>query len=147
MAIRSQDIVNLRRNGATFQEIADNPGIRLSVDYVRKLFYDEMKKIPQAEVLLLRQEATERLDAMRSLAAKILLKRHVKVNTRGQVIDDGNGNYLEDPEPVLKALALMLEIEKEVSMLWGLRAATTQKHEIQAIAYEIIGVDPEEVLH
>jgi len=151
MAARSRDIVNLRRNGATFQEIADDPGIDLSVDYVRKLFYDEMRKIPAAEVLLLRQEATERLDAMRSIAARILQHRHVKINAQGKIIEDrdenGNRVFVEDPEPVLKALSLMLEIEKEVAMLWGLRAATTQKHQIEAIAYEIVGVNPEEALH
>jgi AraC-like DNA-binding protein len=142
-AQRIADLVSMRRTGATFEEIATH--FDISSRWARKLFYDELKKIPAVEIALLRQEMTDRFDSYRSMAFKVLQHRHYTISTKGEVVrnPDAPELLMEDDKPTIEALHLLMSIDKEEMRLWGL--AAPQQVQVDAttvVQYEIKGVDP-----
>lgn len=143
-ANRLQVIVNMRRQGETFTDIAQ--AVDLSITQVRRIFYEEIRKLPAAEIALLRQEMSNRFDAYRKIAFQVLRARHFIVAPNGKVVyspdETGENIPLLDHKPVLDAVHLLLSVDKEEMKLWGLAQPQKVDIEGQIVQYEIIGVDP-----
>lgn len=143
-ANRTAYIIHLRREGLTFKDIADELG--LSIKTVRTFYYDEIAKIPAVEAALLRMEMSDRFDGYRKVARMILGTRNFQVSQKGQIISGPEGLPLADHDPALKALKLLIDIDKEEMRLWGLAMPAKLQVDMEAVQYTIVGVDPKEVL-
>lgn len=148
---RTADVVRLRREGLTWWEIAKE--VDLSSVWCKKLFFDELQRIPQAEIVLMRQEMSDRFDSYRALAYGILKRRHYVISPKGQLIadpdypdNDFEKRMLRDDDPIIKALHVLIDVDKQEMKLYGLAAPQQIQVESTIVQYEIVGVDPSETL-
>jgi len=130
MAERDQRIVALKRQGRSFQQIADELGISksgaiLGFQRVKKRV-DEATDEGYAEY---RDEQLARIATMREVVADVVAARHVTISN-GHVIremigreDDGTpvyGDPYEDHGPVLAAVDRMVKLDDQEAKLLGL---------------------------
>lgn len=133
---RDAEAAELRANGATYQQIADQLGYtdRSNARHgVQRALADTIRE-PADEV---RQIQLAQLDRLTREALKVLERTHVTVS-QGRVIKDDEGKPLEDDAPVLNAIDRLLKIAERRSKLLGLDAPSkVEVLSIDAIDAEI----------
>lgn len=151
-------IFDLRREGATFQQIGDDLG--LSRQRAHQIYRDALAAIPSESVALYRAEQAERLDDMLRRAYVVLNAGHPLVQSgrvvrRGEavlddegrpVIDDAAGEELRDAGPVLAAIKVVLQVEERRARLFGLDAPV--RAELSGgvqVSYQVQGIPDEEL--
>jgi len=137
-AHRDRRIMQLRREGCTFQAIGDELGT--SRQWAHERYTTLLKEIPGHEVAEYRREQEERLDGLLRKAHEVLERRHVTVSN-GQVVKM-DGQPLEDDGPVLSAIDTILKIESRRAKLLGLDAPVKTDLNVNAdVQYTVVGVD------
>lgn len=144
-AQRDADIVRLRREGKTFEEIGRKLGF--SRQYANRRYWELIKEHPAAEVHEYRAEALDRLDWLRREAVAILRRKHVVVS-QGRVMyettPEGEKVPLLDDGPKLAALRELRAIEALQADLVGSKAPV--KADLSGgveLRVSVVGVDVE----
>jgi DNA-binding NarL/FixJ family response regulator len=123
LAERDTEIMRLRRAGVPAQDIALQFG--LTPARISQIWHRSLKQLPMEEAELLRKEQVARLDALSASAHEILTR-----------------NLKQDDPVALAAIAAILRIEERRAKLLGLDMPTRVEATIEAIRYEVVGVDP-----
>jgi hypothetical protein len=135
IAARAKRVVELRTEGKTFLEIAEELGV--SVGTVHKDFEATIEHIAEPAVTEYRARQGAELRMMREVVQDVVQRRHLAINVAG-VVRDEQGNPLKDEMPVLAAVDRLLKISDREAKLYGLDA----RPEIQitgTLSYEIVG--------
>ncbi len=112
-AQRNAKIMTMRAEGATFQAIAAEVGI--SRQRVHQIVAEMIAEIPAASTEQYRTEMLERLDRIKSEAAKLAF-------AESRVTYDEDGSERADHGPKLAALREMRSAEAQIAKLLGLDA-------------------------
>lgn len=136
-AHRDAEIMRMRRQGHTFQQIGD--ALEFSRQYAHERYTELLKEIPGHEVAEYRREQEERLDALLVEAHKVLERRHITVSN-GQVVRL-DGSPVEDDGPTLAAIKTILDIESRRAKLLGLDAPTKTEVTGQELRVTVVGVN------
>lgn len=151
MVERDLKIVALKREGLSFQQIANQVGISKSGVI---LGFQRVKKRVEAKTdesyAEYREEQLARVATMREVVADIIAARHVTISN-GHVIsemtgrdDDGKpvyGDPYEDHGPVMAAVDRMVKLDEHEAKLLGL-FAKTEVDVSGGVTYQLVGVDP-----
>lgn len=152
MAERDQRIVALKRQGRSFQQIADELGISksgaiLGFQRVKKRV-DEATDEDYAEY---RDEQLARIATMREVVADVIAARHVTISN-GHVVreitgrdDEGAliyGDAYEDHGPVLAAVDRMVKLDDHEAKLLGIypKQAVSITRETSEVDAAVIGL-------
>ncbi|MFI2632618.1 hypothetical protein ACH5A2_19800 [Streptomyces collinus] len=130
---------DLRAQGATYQQIADELGYRSrsgAIDAVRRAVRDACAGPAQALIDL---EVT-RLEMITDEVLEILQRDHVVVS-HGKVVKDEEGKPLLDDGVKLQAVDRYLRSRESFRKLLGLDKPAKVEHS-GGVRYEVIGVDP-----
>lgn len=144
IAERRTRVVELRDQGLTFREIAEQTG--QSVAVVWKHYQNAVRDIPAAAVAahsetLARRlaEQLHRIDMEREAVLEVLAARHVTVS-QGRVVTE-NGEPILDDGPVLTAVDRLVKLDDQEAKLLGLYAE--KKISMSGgVRYEVVGIDP-----
>jgi hypothetical protein len=137
-ARRDQRIMQMRREGCTFQAIGDELGC--TRQYVHERYTALLKEVAGHEVAEYRREQEERLDGLLRKAHEVLERRHITVSN-GQIVRL-DGHPLEDDGPVLSAIDTILKIEARRAKLLGMDAPAKTDLNVNAnVQYTVVGVD------
>lgn len=152
MAERDQKIVALKRQGHSFQQIADELGISKSGAI---LGFQRVKKRVEAatdeDYAEYRDEQLERIATLREVVADVIGARHVTISN-GHVIheiigrnDDGTPKYgapYDDHGPVLAAVDRMVKLDNQEANLLGLypKQAVSISRETSEVDAAVIGL-------
>lgn len=150
MAERDTQVVALKRQDLSFQQIADHLGIS-KAGAVRS-FQRAKRRVDVAtdtDYAAYRDEQLASIAAMREVCDEIIAARHVSISN-GHVVseitgndDDGNpvyGEPYEDDAPVLAAIDRRIKLDDQEAKLLGLYAKVEVAHS-GGVTYEIVGVD------
>jgi hypothetical protein len=150
MAERDTQVVALKRQDLSFQQIADHLGI--SKAGAIRSFQRTKRRIDNAtdaDYAAYRDEQLAAIAAMREVCDEIIAARHVSISN-GHVVseikgidDDGNliyGDPYEDDAPVLAAIDRRIKLDDQEAKLLGLYAKVEVSHS-GGVTYEIVGVD------
>ncbi len=150
MADRDTQVVALKRQDLSFQQIADHLGIS-KAGAVRS-FQRAKRRVDaatDADYAAYRDEQLAAIAAMREVCDEIIAARHVSISN-GHVVseitghdDDGNplyGDPYEDDAPVLAAIDRRIKLDDQEAKLLGLYAKVEVAHS-GGVTYEIVGVD------
>lgn len=148
-ATRTAELLRLRREGRTFQEIGDAFGITRQAAH--KAYLEALKALPSMEVDQHRAEQAERLDDLLRRCYEVLGRKHLTVS-QGRVvrigepalddegqpyIDDGHGEPLEDDDVVLRTLEQIRKIEADRRVLFGLNVVVKQELNTTVTTYQV----------
>lgn len=152
MVERDQKIVALKRQGRSFQQIADELGISKSGAI---LGFQRVKKRVEAatdeDYIKYRDEQLERVATLREVVADVIGARHVTISN-GHVIheiigrnDDGTPKYgdaYDDHGPVLAAIDRMVKLDDQEAKLIGLypKQAVSISRETSEVDAAVIGL-------
>lgn len=137
---RRAEVMRLRREGRTFEEIGEQLGV--SKQAAHQMYRRTLADIPALEVAEYRAEQAARLDALLAKANEVLAAEHVIVQHGKVVMQDGKP--IPDHGPVLDAIKAVLDIEQRRAKLLGLDTPVKQQLEVDGgVRYEIVGVPPE----
>jgi hypothetical protein len=154
MAERDEHIVELKGQGLSFQQVADQVGISKSGAI---LGFQRVKRRVNERAddnyATYRDDQLARIAVLREVVADIVHTRHVTISN-GHVIseitgrdDDGKpiyGDPYEDDAPTLAAIDRMVKLDEREAKLLGLDAE--QKLNLSGgITYEIVGVNQDEL--
>lgn len=142
-AARDARAATLRDQGWTYQQIADELGFtqrRSARDAVRRAISEVIQG--PAEQLL--NSHMERLETIFARCMEIAEEDHVLVS-HGRVITDADGNPLPDHGPTLAAFREARNAMNDFRNMTGMNAATKIEHS-GGVKYEIIGVDPQDLV-
>jgi AraC-like DNA-binding protein len=137
---RRKRVVELRDQGKTFKEIADELGV--SDALVHKDFQAVMREVPVASVETYRAHQQAQLQQMRAVVEDVIARRHAVIDN-GHVVHDDAGNVVEDDAIVLAATDRLVKINDREAKLLGLDA----KPEVQItgnLRYEILGLSDDD---
>lgn len=127
---RDTKALELRRINLTYAQIAERMGWRSASaahDAVQRALADSVAE-PSAEV---RQLELERLDDMARHLYRILGRAHYVVTQAGRLVyPDPDSPPLQDPGPVLQAVAGLLRISESRRKLLGLDAPARARIEV-----------------
>jgi transposase len=121
IADREARAIELRRNGATYQQIADRLDVSVGGAHAavkRALDRHISEAAPEVRKLEL-----DRLDHLHVQALLVLQREHVVTNG-GRIVLDGQGRPLRDDGPTLSAIRTILQIQERRARLLGLDAPT-----------------------
>jgi hypothetical protein len=127
---RETDALQLRRNGATYPQIAERLGLSTSGAHEavkRALDRTLTEAAPDVRKLEL-----ERLDSLLVTALTVLARPHPLVQG-GRVVLDQQGQPLRDDGPTLAALDRVLKIQERRARLLGLDAPTKLDMKVMTI--------------
>lgn len=141
-AHRDRRIMQLRREGCTFQAIGDELGF--SRQYAHERYTELLREIAGHEVAEYRREQEERLDGLLRKAHEVLEREHITVSN-GQVVKH-NGLPVPDDGPTLAAIKTVLDIETRRAKLLGLDAPTKTEVTGSGLLVEVVGVDPSKAM-
>lgn len=136
-ADRDRQVVDLKRTGLTFREIAAQLG--LSLGTVHKSFNRGLTRVVEPAVTEYRAEHVARLATLREVVEDVINRRHLVVSD-GRIVRDGADLPLEDDGVVLAAADRLLKIDEAERRLLGLDA----KPELEIsgnLSYRVIGLD------
>lgn len=146
-AERDAQILALKRQDLSFQQIADRLGISRAAAH--RGFHRALPRVTEPEAKAYRAEHLARLELRREVVLGILETRHVTISN-GHVVseiigtgDDGKpiyGEPYEDDGVVMAASAELGRIDDQEAKLLGLYAKLEVEHS-GGVTYEIIGVD------
>lgn len=146
-AERDAQILALKRQDLSFQQIADQLGISRAAAH--RGFHRALPRVTEPEAKAYRAEHLARLELRREVVLGILETRHVTISN-GHVVseiigtgDDGKpiyGEPYEDDGVVMAASAELGRIDDQEAKLLGLYAKLEVEHS-GGVTYEIIGVD------
>lgn len=132
------EILKLRLQGMSFQEIADHLG-GYHWSYIRKQYMkaiqsiyvdnvDDLRKQEQAKLDILEKSVYKVLNAFHPMVANGTVVRDIREDENGNPLIDENGNpvtvRLVDAAPVLTAVSKALQVMERRARLWGLDAPT-----------------------
>jgi DNA transposition AAA+ family ATPase len=143
-AIADRDVAaaELRKQGKTYQEIADALGYtnKGSAHHAVMRCMAEIRKDAGERMIAVEREELERLYAE---AMDILERDHIHVSN-GRVVYGDDGQPVLDDGPKLTAISTMRQIRESYRKLLGLDQPA--KQEISGgVKYEILGVSPEDL--
>lgn len=140
IAVRSARVVELKNEGLTFREIADQLGVSLGT--VWKDFDRALERVMEPNVNAYRADAHARLVKVREVVEDVINRRHLVVSASGRVAVDEDENPLEDDGVVLAAANQLIRIDEREAKLLGLDA----KNELAVtgnLTYEFLGLTDE----
>ncbi len=141
-AQRDAQAAALRAEGRTYQQIADELGWAHRTD-ARNAVRRALREIVQGPAEQLIANHMERLETLYERAMDIAERQHVVVS-HGQIIRGDDGKPLVDPGPELAALR---EARATLDSFWTLTGMKKTKVEHSGgVTYELIGVDPKDVV-
>jgi hypothetical protein len=142
-ALRDRRIMQMRREGCTFQAIGDELGF--SRQYAHERYTALLKDIAGHEVAEYRREQEERLDGLLRKAHEVLERQHITVSN-GQVVRL-DGQPVPDDAPTLAAIKTILDIETRRAKLLGLDAPTKTEVSGSGLLVELVGIaDPKKAM-
>lgn len=146
VAARRAKACQMRRDGHTWQEIADTLGLgsrsEAYNDVARAL--DEARKELRESAEQFRELELERLDNLERTVREVLAKQHVHVSASGRVVKGDDGVTIVDDGPTLQAVDRLLKIAERRSRLLGLDSAQKVEHSGQVL-YAVEGVNVEKL--
>lgn len=134
---RRKRVIELRDEGMTFREIAEELGV--SVKLVHDDYKKTMAEIPVEAVETYRRHQQDELAMARAVVEDILAARHVTISATGQVVYEGN-DIVRDHGPILAAVDRLMKISDREAKLLGLDA----RPELTVtgnLTYEFVGLD------
>lgn len=151
-AIRDAQAAELRTQGLTYQQIADEMGYasgRSAWDAVNRAITAVIKE-PGEAVLHFELERLDaelvRLDDLEAAARKVLTARHITVSNGRVILHPETGDPMEDDGPVLQAIDRLVKIEdarrrngERRAKLTGIEAAV----KVDATVHEVTQQDLE----
>lgn len=137
-AEQDAEVVRLKREGLTFEQIGRELGVSKQV--VHRRFQRAVHLIRATEVDAWREQQLAEIETDRELTREIFNAHHPVVSN-GKVFDE-----LDDDGPKLAALAHLAKLRAQEQDVLGLKAAT--KSEVTAVVNYTVGggVDPDEDL-
>jgi hypothetical protein len=129
---RDAQAVELRRNGLTHRQIAEQLGYKspASVHEAIRRGLKDCYRESGPEVL---QMQLDRLETYRRQAMRILAGKHIAHSNGRVVINPQDGKPVMDPMPVLHALDRLVRIDTEVNKLRDLYPAAKSRVEVVTI--------------
>ncbi|HTI77439.1 MAG TPA: hypothetical protein VL634_20740 [Mycobacterium sp.] len=155
MVERDDRIVKLKREGKSFQQIADELGISKSGAILGfQRVKARVNERADANYEAYRDEQLARIATMRAVVEDVVHAKHVTISN-GHVVsriigeDEETGRPIygepyEDDAPVLAAVDRMIKLDEREAKLLGLDAKTEMDH-TGTITIEFIGVDPNDL--
>jgi hypothetical protein len=152
MAERQQKIVTLKRDGLSFQQIADQLGISKAAAI--RGFQAVKRRVDTAaddDYIEYKSEQLARIATMREVVADIVAARHVTISN-GHVVreiigrdDEGEPEYgdpYEDHSPVLAAIDRLVKLDDQEAKLLGLypKQAVSISRETSEVDAAVIGL-------
>lgn len=138
-ADQDAQILELKRQDLTFEQIADQLGI--SRAGAHRGFHRALPRIPEPAASAYRAEHLARLELARSVVLDILAAKHVTVS-QGVVVRI-DGQPIEDDGPTLAAVDRLVKLDEREAKLLGLDSAEKIDHS-GAIQYEIVHMPREQ---
>lgn len=139
-AEQDAQIVELKRQDLTFQQIAERLGISRAAAH--RGFHRALPRITGPAADAYRAEHLARLELARSVVLDILAAKHLTVS-QGVVVRV-DGQPLEDDAPTLAAVDRLVKLDEREAKLLGLDAKTELDH-TGTVTIEFIGVDPNDL--
>ena len=137
---RRQQAIRLRRDGATWQQVADACGYATkghACSDITRAFAQEQARTGES-LTELRQVESAKLDELEHVVWEVLAANHLVVSG-GKIVYDGE-DPLVDLGPVLASVDRLLKIAQRRAALHG--ADSPVKFESSGkLTYEIVGVD------
>lgn len=126
---RDAQAVELKRNGLTHRQIADQLGYKspASVHEAISRGLKDCYRESGPEVL---QMQLDRLEMYRRHALRVLTGKHIAHSNGRVVINPADGKPVLDPMPVLHALDRLVRIDQEVNKLNDLYPASKSRVEV-----------------
>jgi hypothetical protein len=154
VARRTAEMLDLRRDGWSYQRIADHYGLDKHTTY--DAINNALREITREPAEELRTLMLERLDdervrlgQLREIAHAVMERHHITVSN-GQVVRL-DGEPILDDAPVLAALDRLMKIDEQLrrnderrSKILGLDEAVKIEH-TGGVRYEVIGVTPDDL--
>jgi len=131
---RRAEIMRLKREGKTFEQIGAHYGITRQTAH--KLYLKALRSIPAMEIEEYRSEQLERLDDQLRRCYELLDRKHVVVSN-GRVVRDEFDVPLDDDDIVLRTLEQIRRIEADRRLLLGLNAAVKAEVSQTVTTYQI----------
>lgn len=135
IAARGMRVVELKMEGKTFQEIADELGV--SIGTVHADFNRSIDKVVEPAVTEYRARQGAELTTMKETVLDVIRRRHVAISD-GRIVHDAAGDPIADDGPLLAAVDRLVKIQDREAKLYGLDA----RPEVQitgTLAYEVLG--------
>lgn len=136
--LRDTQIIQMKRDGRTFDEIGAHFGVTKQV--VHRCFHRGLRRVPVKAVEEYRAEQLARIETQREIALDVMHAEHPLVSN-GKRFDD-----LTDDGPVLAAIDRMIKLDAQESDLLGLKAPVKVESEVSVLRYEVVGVDTDGVV-
>lgn len=142
-AARDAQAADLRAQGRTYQQIADELGYgdkKTALEAVRRAMRDIVRE-PAERLLAIHME---RLETLYEAALEVLEADHVVVS-HGRIIKDDDGNPLKDTGPKLAAIR---EARATLDSFWtltGMKKPAKVEHSGN-VKYEVVGIDPQDLV-
>lgn len=147
VAVRRAKVLEMRAAGYTLQEIADLVGLP-SKSQVANDIRRALESAIEAEKLSVGQYRTQQLqqlDHMLSAAAAVSRTVHY-AHSGGKIVQGPDGGWLVDTAPQMAAVRTMLRVVERQARILGLDAPVKVQADITGVRYEIVGVDPAEIV-
>lgn len=149
LADRDAQILALKRQDLSFQQIADRLGISRAAAH--RGFHRALPRITEPQATAYRAEHLARLELRREVVMDVLNSRHVTISN-GHVISEIVGTDQETGKPiygdpyeddgvVMAASAELGRIDDQEAKLLGLYAKTETEHTGQ-LTIHLLGIDP-----
>lgn len=132
---RDAQAVDLRRNGLTHRQIADQLGYKspASVHEAIQRGLRDCFREAGPEVL---QMQLDRLETYRRHAMRVLTGRHIAHSNGRVVINPVDGKPVQDPMPALHALDRLVRIDQEVNKLNDLYPPA--KSRVEVVTHDMV---------
>lgn len=147
-AERRAAVVDLHRQGKTFTEIGEQLGF--SKQRAHQLYWEAMNGVVDQAVTAHRAALIEIMNEVIDVANQIMHKDHI-AHSNGRVVmmkgDDKIERPVLDDGPKLDAGRTITNAVARMAKLVGADAPTkTELDGVQKVRYEIVGINPEELL-
>ena len=146
VALRRAQAVRMRRDGHSWQHIADTLGhgsrAAAYTDVSRAL--EEARKELRESTDEFRELELQRLDNLERTVRDVLVKQHVHVSASGRVVKGDDGVTIVDDGPTLQAVDRLLKIAERRAKLLGIDSAQKLEHSGQVL-YAVEGVNVEKL--
>lgn len=140
-AEQDERIVQLKREGRTFQEIAATMGI--SKTTAIRGFHRVKQRVErraEEDYATYRDEQLARIEVQREVVMDVMTGKHLAVSNG--IVVRVDGEPLEDSMPALAAVDRLVKLDDQEAKLVGIYAE--KKVAVTGgLRYEIVGVDPE----
>ena len=140
---REAQALELRRNGASYPQIADRLGISVSTAW--EAVHRVLDRTAQEAAGDVRKLELERLDQLQIAALAVLRRTHPVVQA-GKIVYSGSGDAAQpliDDGPTLAAIRTLLDIQQRRARLLGLDAPT--KVEAKVLTMDVMDARVQEL--